>query len=144
MLVFIHWLCPTIWHPQGKALIFYRGSLIFFVSSETLEEVSSGYICLRRDLIHHYTALFPSSVNAVLVPRSLRLYFSEWQEIKIFSDAGGNTACEEPDYCRETDIWRGFITDSKGGRRRRSLHGVFANVGFWPEKLNNNCSKRDF
>lgn len=61
------------------------------------------------------------------------LYFSEWQEIKIGSDAGGNTACEGPDYSRHRYL-EGPRKDSNSGREGGVVHGVFTNVGFWPEK----------
>lgn len=66
------------------------------------------------------------------------VFTSEWQEIKILGAAGGNAACEQPDYSRDADICRAFIGDSKGGREEL-LHGIFANVGFWPEKVNMKC-----
>lgn len=37
----------------------------------------------------------------------------------------------------------GFLIDSKGWKEEL-VHGVFANVGFWPEKLNINCSEGAF
>lgn len=56
LLTLPDFLTPTRQDTDLLPRLFFTFS--FFASSETLE-VSSGYICLWRDLIHYYTAMFP-------------------------------------------------------------------------------------
>lgn len=79
-----------------------------------------GFLWVYLSLERSYSLLHsvPPSVNSPLVPRSPSVFTSEWQEIKIFSDAGGNTACDEPDYSRDTQISGGASSKIQRERGR--------------------------
>lgn len=119
--VFICWLCLTSSHPRGKAPIFYPDSFFFnfflpphlrrtkrfplgiFVSWEILFTITQ--LC-SPPLLMLRSSLAPSLSSFLWVTRDKNLQWC-WRK---------RSAWRARLQQRDTDIWRGFVTDSKGGR----------------------------
>lgn len=118
MLVFIRYRSLTSRHPQGKTLIFYPSSFFYFclLIWDTWRGFLRVYLSLERSysLLHSYIPLLLMLLVSFAPSLSLFLWVT-WDKNLQWS-WGKRSVWRDRLQQRDTDIWRGFLMESKAGR----------------------------